>query len=105
MTSHKGFRNQQGGDLMKHRNTAFSVAILFILLGASDAYAFAAKDVTKCNPLFLGNAIPNDNKDDSLAIQTCLNNAGSEAAIYFPPGVYDFATGLTVSQNQVTLYS
>jgi len=79
-------------------------SITLVVLTASEAFAFGKKDVTKCNALS-PNAIPNDDVDDSAAIQTCLNNAGSEVAIYFPPGVYTFNSGITVGQNNVTLYS
>src|SRR5213594_3577177 len=90
---------------MKHRMAALLISIVCMTHGATEANAFAKKDVTRCNPFPAENAIPNDDQDDSVAIQRCLDTAGSEAAIYFPPGDYVIRNGLKIGENNITLYT
>lgn len=56
-------------------------------------------DVTTCG------ADPSGQKDSAPAIQSCLNSAGPQTAVYFPPGAYKIGSTLTISNNYVTLYS
>lgn len=85
---------------MKSSNYFFIATALFV--GASNsAIAFGSKNVVKdCVGVY-----PNSNVDSSSGLQECINASGSESAIYFPPGFYTIKKTITVSHNNVSLYS
>jgi len=85
---------------MKLWNYHLIAAVLFIGFFSTSAMAFGKKDVTTCAGVY-----PNSPKDSAGGIQTCINDSGSESAIYFPPGYYTINSTITVSNNNVTLYS
>lgn len=75
---------------------------IFSSIMTNSAMAFSKKDVTTCTS---PGADPTGVVDSAPAIQNCINSAGSEAAIYFPPGYYKIGSTLTVNKHRVTLYS
>lgn len=83
---------------MKFCKLLLSAVVVFFLFSTA-TFAASKQTVTACG------ADPTGVKDSSAAIQTCINLGGSEAAIYFPPGQYLIKNTLTVSNNNVTLYS
>lgn len=85
---------------MKLLNYLIMTITLFVSMFTQNAMAFAKKDVTQCAGVYL-----NSSNNSAPGLQTCINNAGSEAAIYFPPGYYTIASTITVSNNNVTLFS
>jgi pectate lyase-like protein len=76
-----------------------SIWVLTCALWSAPAFAFSKANVAQCG------AIPNDGLDDTAAIQACIDKAGSEAAIYFPPGDYRINGALRIANNFVTLYA
>lgn len=85
---------------MKLLNYLIVTITLFVSMFTQNAMAFAKIDVTQCSGVYR-----NSPNNSAPGLQTCINNAGSEAAIYFPPGYYTIASTITVSNNNVTLFS
>ena len=85
---------------MKFWNCFLIATVLFIGIFSNSAMAFGKKDVTTCAGVY-----PNSSTDSANGIHACINNSGSGSAIYFPPGNYTINSTITVSENNVTLYS
>ena len=99
-------------DFLPSANRTLATATILTIAGmllswSNQSIAFSKVDVTNCTvgAHKLGGAIASDIKDDTAAIQACLDAAGSEAAVYFPPGNYVISSTLIVTNNNVTLYS
>lgn len=74
----------------------FSISYFFV----ASADASIKIDVSTCS-----NVYPSGDKDSAAGLQSCISQAGSEAAIYFPPGNYTIGSTIVISENNVTLYA
>lgn len=85
---------------MKLRNYSLIAALFIICVFNDSAMAFGKIDIATCPGVYRNSTI-----DSANGIQTCINKAGSESAIYFQPGFYTINSTINISNNNVTLYS
>jgi len=82
-----------------------SIALLSAVLIATCGPRAALAVTTDLNVKTDCSAVGNGVANDTSAIQTCINTAATSGqAVYFPAGVYNINTALSIASDNITLY-